>query len=276
MSTPAPPPDPTQPYEPSDPYGRQPPGGGAVPGPPYAAPSGPPTTPFPAYQPPHPMPPGTAPGPPGTAPGPPGTAPGPPGTAPGPPGTAPGPPAPRRSNVPLIAVIVAVTLLLCGGTAVAGVLAVQTLAHRAKEAAEPLTRVPAVPTDLPIMPTELPTMPTDLSGIPGLPTDENGNPYLPDGSTTVTVRYEVTGDGPADITYIDKLGGAPKRVEHAALPWRMELSMSGMALVSVVAVRTDTSDGSIACTATVDDEQVAKNQSEGSYAVATCSKLILK
>jgi hypothetical protein len=186
-------------------------------------------------------------------------------------------PAPRRSNIPLVAVIVAVALLLCGGTAVAGVLLVRNVTDRAKEA---LPDVPTLPTAVPTVPTELPTdlpaLPTDVPGLPGLPTDANGDPYVPDGTTKIKVQYEVTGDGTADIAYIEKLGDSPKTVKKAELPWRKTVTMTGATVVSVVAIRSDTSAGPISCSAKVDGEQVAQRDAKGSFAVVTCSKLILK
>jgi hypothetical protein len=193
----------------------------------------------------------------------------------GPPGPH-GPPAPRPSNVPLVAVIMAVTLLLCGGTAFAGVLVARYVTDRATEAVKPITELPAVPTALPTLPTDLPTeLPTEIPGLPGLPTDPGGEPSGPDGKT-FRVRYEVTGDGPVDITYIEKLGKTPKRIKKAKLPWRKEVSMTGTTLASVVAFRIDASEGSIACRAKVDDKEVAERDATGSFAVVTCSKLILR
>ena len=182
-----------------------------------------------------------------------------------------GPPPPRKSNVPLIAVIVAVTLLLCGGAVTAGVLVVRNVTDRAKEAIEPIVdpTPPALPTDLPTMPTNLPELPTDL---PGLPTNL---PQLPDTGKKITVVYEVTGDGPAEIVYTEKLGDGPKRVSNVKLPWKITTTMQGAALVSVVAVRSATDNGEISCRATVDGEEVAQRTREGSFATASCTKMIL-
>lgn len=169
----------------------------------------------------------------------------------------------RRSNVPIVAVIVAVALLLCGGTAVAGVLIVRSITDKAQEAIDNLPK----PTDLPtIIPTDMPTLPSDLPGFPGLPTEGTGR--------TVVVVYEVTGSGTADISYVEKLGETPKQARGVKLPWKKEVSMTGAALVLVTAYRSGSGSGSLGCTATVDGEQVAKRSAEGSYAVATCTKLI--
>jgi hypothetical protein len=177
-----------------------------------------------------------------------------------------GPPAappPRRSNIPLIAVIVAVTLLLCGGVVTAGVLVTRNVTNRAKEAVKPLTD--------PTWPTDLPGLPTDVPGLPGLPSD------LPtDGSgltgQTITVTYEVTGDGPAQIIYAEKLGAGPTRLDNVSLPWKFTTTMDTPALVSVIALRAGTTDGQVTCRALVNGQEVKKTTSgTGSFATAVCS-----
>jgi hypothetical protein len=184
----------------------------------------------------------------------------PPGYGP-PPGYPPGygpppPPAPRKSNIPLVAVIVAVAILLCGGTVTAGVLVVRNVTDRAKEAVKPITdpTVPAVPTNLP-------TLPTDLPGLGG------------DSGKKITVGYQVSGDGPAEILYAEKLGATPKRVSKAKLPFKVTTTMDGTAFVLLTAVRGD-GDGSISCRATVDGQEVAQSTREGRFASVTCSKLV--
>ena len=179
-----------------------------------------------------------------------------------------GPPAPRKSNVPLVAVIVAVAVLLCGGAVTAGTLVVSNVADRAKEAVKPITdpTLPPIPTeapDLPGLPTDLPTLPTDLPNLPG------GT------GKKITVRYEVTGDGPAEILYTKKLGETPHRVNNAKLPWKITTKMEGTAFVSVTAVRSGADSGSISCRATVDGEEVAQRTREGGYATVSCNKLII-
>jgi hypothetical protein len=189
----------------------------------------------------------------------------------------PGPP-PRRSNAPLIALVLAVTVLLCGGAVTAGVLVVNAVTDRAKEAVKPITdptlpalptEVPSLPTDLPNLPTDLPSLPTDL---PGLPTDLPG---LPGSGKRFTVEYEVTGDGPAEIVWTEQLGEAPKRATVAKLPWTMKATTEGATLVSVTAVRSSPEPGTISCRATVDGEEVAQRTQEGSFATASCLKMVL-
>jgi hypothetical protein len=164
-------------------------------------------------------------------------------------------------------VIVAVTLLLCGGAVTASILVARNVTHRAKEAVKPITR-PTLPTKVPkvpSVPTQLPTLPTDLPDIPG----------LPDLDKKITVKYEVTGDGPVEILYTTKLGQKPKRVEHAKLPWRLTTTMTGASLVSVTAAREDQSDGSVSCTAVVDGDQVAQSTRQGAFAAVSCNKFVL-
>ncbi|HEU4347858.1 MAG TPA: MmpS family transport accessory protein [Actinoplanes sp.] len=188
----------------------------------------------------------------------------------------------------MVAVILAVTVLLCGGAVTAGVLIVQNVTDRAKEAIKPLTEpaLPALPTEAPNLPTEtpnlptavpnlptdLPQLPTDLPDLPQLPTDL---PDLPGSGRKITVVYEVTGDGPAEIFYTEQKGETPTRVSDARLPWRLTTTMEGAAVLSVTAVRNATGSGTISCRATVDGEEVAQRTREGSFATASCFKVIL-
>jgi Mycobacterium membrane protein len=266
-STPSGDPPPSQSFPPPayEPPGRPySPGQASVPEPPVEEPEYPATAEFPAT----PRPPAYGPvnyAPPGY---PPDYGPGypPPQAYPPPPG-----PPPRKSSVPIIAVIVAVSLLLCGGIVTASVLAVRNVADRAKEAADLPTEAP----DLPGLPTDIPDvpgLPTNIPDVPGLPTG------LPTGSGhTVKVTYEVSGDGPAEILYLTKLGERPKVVDNASLPWRFIAEVQTPVLVSVTATRTDASRGSISCRTLVDGKEVKKNTSgPGSIGVtAVCAHLAL-
>ncbi|GIF06171.1 MmpS family transport accessory protein [Actinoplanes siamensis] len=172
------------------------------------------------------------------------------------PGYPPGypPPPPRRSNVPLVALVLAVSLLLCGGVVTTGVLLVQRATDKAEETAQ------KIPTALP---TQAPTaLPSNLPDLPGL---TDGRP--------VTVKYEVTGDGPATIIYTEKLNGLPKTLNDVKLPWRLSVTMEGLSFVSVSAVRTTLADGSITCRATVDGRTVSEHTASGIGATATCNKV---
>jgi hypothetical protein len=227
----------------------------------------PPTAQFPTvdphagYQPPPPGH-GTPPPPPGYNPPPP------PDYGPPPPGYEPRPP--RRSNAPLIALVLAVTLLLCGGVVTASVMLARQAADKAEEIAEPILN-PTLPDLLPTEAPDVPGLPTGFPDLPALPTDIPG---LGEGKE-ISVTYEVTGDGPAEILYMEKLDGTPKRVGSAKLPWKVTTTMKGPAVVSVIAVRTGLDSGSISCKATVDGAEVAEHSAEGTLATANCYKLII-
>jgi hypothetical protein len=257
------------------------PGAGATPpvsGQPWSTPSGDPLSPEPYQPPPAYTPPRYAPGyapipepdspptssfpaqpvnyaPPGYAPDYGYPPPGYPGQPPGY-GMPPGPP-PRRSNAPLIAVILAVTLLLCGGLATAGVLIARNVADQPKEAVKPITELPTEAPDLPGLPTELPNDPGA-------------------GSHSINVTYEVTGDGPVEIIYIEKIGDAPVRLDDVKLPWKFTAQVQTPALLSVVAMRVDSSEGSISCRALVDGDEVKKSSSgKSNFATASCTYFAL-
>jgi len=166
-----------------------------------------------------------------------------------------GPPAPRKSNAPIIAVILAVALLLCGGIATAGVLIARSVADKAKETAAPFDNLPtAVPT--------LPGVPTDL------PTDGAGR--------TISVTYEVSGDGPVSIVYLDKIGDAPVRLSDVKLPWKFTTQVQTPALLSVVVVRLNATDGTVKCRALIDGDEVKTNASgKSAFATTSCTHLAL-
>ncbi|WP_030436549.1 MmpS family transport accessory protein [Actinoplanes subtropicus] len=221
---------------------------------PIPEPASPPTSQFPAQPPPvNYAPPGYAPdygayGPP----------PGYPPQGYPPPGYAP-PPPPRKSSAPIIAVILAVTLLLCGGIATAGVLISRSITEKAEKAKETAT----APFD---------NLPTEVPNLPGLPTD------LPTEATgrTISVTYEVSGDGPVSIIYLQKLGDAPVRLAQVDLPWKFSTTVQTPALLSVVAVRLGATDGTVKCRALVDGDEVKTNTSgRSAFATTTCTHLAL-
>jgi hypothetical protein len=156
---------------------------------------------------------------------------------------------PKRSNVPIIAVILAVALLLCAGVVTAGVVAFNAAKHRAEEALKPITD--------PAFPTEIPNLP-----------DPNAT------AKKITVTYEVTGDGPVSIVYLEKIGGSPKHLDNVTLPWKFETTMEGATLISVTAIRSGTDPGTISCRATVDGAQVAQRTQTGTFATASCTKMV--
>jgi hypothetical protein len=50
--------------------------------------------------------------------------------------------------------------------------------------------------------------------------------------------------------------------------------MQGAALISVTAIRSGTDTGTISCRATVDGEEVAQRTNEGTFATASCTKMV--
>ncbi len=188
-----------------------------------------------------------------------------------PPGYGPAPRPPRRSNAPMIALVLAVALLLCGGVVTAGVILVGKIGDKVQEVTEPIanpTLPDVVPSDLP----DFPGLPTDFPNLPALPT---GIPGIGEGRE-ITVTYEVSGDGPAEIFYMEKLDGTPKRVGNAGLPWKITTKMKSPSVVSVIAVRSGIDAGSISCRASVDGKQVAENTADGALATANCYELVLQ
>ena len=76
--------------------------------------------------------------------------------------------------------------------------------------------------------------------------------------------YEVTGDGPAEIVYIEKLGDDPQRVSNAKLPWKFTTTHGGRRPgLGHRACRGTTESGKISCRATVDGEEVAQRTARG-------------
>ncbi|GAA0534245.1 hypothetical protein GCM10010172_14090 [Paractinoplanes ferrugineus] len=182
----------------------------------------------------------------------------PPYSPPQPPYSPPQPP-PRRSNAPIIAVILAVTLLLCGGIATAGLLIGRSVKDKADEA------VGGFPTSVP----EVPALPTALPT--GLPTTGVGE------GRPVTITYEVTGDGPVSIVYIEKIGESPKRLDNQKLPWKLTTKAEIPALASVIVVRIGTSEGAVSCRALVDGKEVKSNKSgTGNFASTQCVQVVLE
>ena len=177
-----------------------------------------------------------------------------------PPQPQPGPPGrpPRKSSLPIVAVLAAVSLLLCGGVATAGVLIARNAADRAERAIEEL---PSAAPQLPDLPTDLPT---DLPSLPAVP-------HL-DGHK-IKVTYEVSGEGQASqIIYLAKIGETPKRLQNVDLPWKFTTEMETPALVSVIAMRIGTSGAKISCRASVDGAEVKQSASStGNVATATCT-----
>jgi len=171
---------------------------------------------------------------------------------------------PRKSKLPIVAVLVAITLLLCGGVATAGVLIARNVADRAEKAIEPITNLPSAAPQIPDLPTQLPDLPTELPSLPAAPGLDGRQ---------ISVTYEVSGEGKASqILYVEKLGDGAKRIENVDLPWKFTTKMETPALVSVIAMRIGSSEGTISCRALVDGAEVKQRTSSAStVATASCT-----
>ena len=169
--------------------------------------------------------------------------------------------------------ILAIAVLLVGATATATVLAARNATDRARAATKSITH--PMRTTVPTKAPKPSKTPTTVAGVPGLPALPSGWPNLPGEGTTITVTYEVTGDGPAEILYAGRLGKNPVRIRNVKLPWKFTTKMDGTALVLVTAVRVGPEPGSIGCRVKVDGRQVAKSTHEGSFVSVTCSKLVI-
>jgi hypothetical protein len=142
----------------------------------------------------------------------------------------------KRSKTGLIIGIVLVLLLCCGGVAVGGVF----LVLRAKNGLEQAGQLPDLPTA----------------------TAPSPNP----GDGMVTVVYEVTGTGAAQIEYNDE-GVTLKREHDVALPWRKEMTLPKTTLFRVKGYFEGTDSGDISCTLTIDG-QVKQRMSSATWGQA--------
>lgn len=159
----------------------------------------------------------------------------------------------RGGSGALLWVLIAVfALLLCGGAGVAGVIVFRN--NDDKTVAEPTVDVTRG------LPEQEPT------GGPGTePTEGSSN-----GAAGV-ITYEVTGDGPAAISYLKDGKGGTERIASASLPWRVEIpAAKDIVMVSVIAVRKQATDGTITCRALVDGKEVATRTASGPIAAVNC------
>lgn len=89
---------------------------------------------------------------------------------------------------------------------------------------------------------------------------------------TKTIIYEVTGNGTADITYIDDDGGSTRQQNDATLPWTLNVEADDdFAWVSVTATRNASDGGSITCRILDDDEELKTGTSAGPHAFVSCA-----
>ena len=165
------------------------------------------------------------------------------------PGKSPGGPGGARSGGAVLWVLIAVfAVLLCGGASVAGFLAFRNTGN---SASPPPAPAPVPQTDPTSEPSSEPTAST------------------PAGAGTIT--FEVTGDGPASISYTRGSGQGSERVQNADLPWRMEVPMERKSfLASLIATRSGTKKGSLTCRMLLDGKQVATRTAKGTFATVSC------
>jgi len=91
----------------------------------------------------------------------------------------------------------------------------------------------------------------------------------------VSVTYEVTGKGRANVVYTEDLSEGAKQASNVKLPWKFSAKLTDALLVSVTAVRTGEDDGKIKCRAKVDGKEVVTKTAAGPYAAVSCSKMVV-
>lgn len=105
---------------------------------------------------------------------------------------------------------------------------------------------------------------------------EDASPTRPPTATEHVVVYEVTGDGPANVTYLKDAKGGTEQVGRADLPWRAETNMGDNAFVAtVLAIRVGAAKGTLTCRLLVDGVEVSTRSSDGRFAAVTCADLVL-
>jgi hypothetical protein len=108
------------------------------------------------------------------------------------------------------------------------------------------------------------------------PEESSPTPSSPPAAADHVIVYEVTGDGPANISYVQNAKGGTKELGSADLPWRVELNMGqGGFLATVLAIRIAGAKGTLHCRLLVDGVEVSKRQSQGRVAAVTCADLVL-
>jgi hypothetical protein len=87
------------------------------------------------------------------------------------------------------------------------------------------------------------------------------------------VVYEVTGTGKAlNITYSTDGGSGTAQESSAKLPWKKELTVTGLIPIYQVSAQNDIgAAGDITCRITVDGKELQKVTSKGEGAIASCS-----
>jgi hypothetical protein len=89
------------------------------------------------------------------------------------------------------------------------------------------------------------------------------------------IVYEVTGDAPsADVTYStfgDEMTTNQETVTK--LPWRKEVTTTGLVKEGQLIVSTGAEGGSVTCKLTVDGKEVKTATASGAFAMATCDSI---
>lgn len=152
----------------------------------------------------------------------------------------------RRAGGAVVAIVVTAVLLLCYGGWATGAVWVVRRAERTEQ---------ATPT-----PTPAPTGPV------------TGGPTRPPRS--VVVVYEVTGNGRADINYLDSAGRTATLLKGARLPWRVELPRQPTRLARVTAFRSEQTSGPVTCRLLVDGAEVARSSDQAGYSSVSCTEVI--
>jgi hypothetical protein len=183
---------------------------------------------------------------------------------------------PPRSLTPIIAIIVAAVILLCVGTAVAGML----VFDQARDAVTPTTTGPALPpeTEDPAPePTGAPQTgnPFPLpTGLPGLPEDLIPSGVAVQASADSTVVYEVDGEGSAAITFTE--AGRPTVEGTTRLPWRKEFTLgTETPLLNVTGIRFGASGAALSCRILLDGKEIVKRSTTGNAATASCVQVVV-
>lgn len=87
-----------------------------------------------------------------------------------------------------------------------------------------------------------------------------------------TIVYSVTGDAAnVMVSYTTFGDGVSVNQETAAtLPWRKEMTVTGLGKGGTLTVSTDQNGGTVNCTVTVDGKEVKTGTASGAFATASC------
>lgn len=88
------------------------------------------------------------------------------------------------------------------------------------------------------------------------------------------IVYEVTGEGRADINYLDPSGSTPTTLSDTRLPWRIELPRQPVRLASVTIYRSEDTSGPIRCRLLVDGREVVRSSDLANRHSVSCAQLV--